>query len=69
MIVAAPEGAAVYAELESRGILGDFRPGAGIRLGPHYFTTDDELRFAIDQIVEIVETGAFERHLGAVARH
>ena len=69
MIVAVPEGAAVYAELESRGILGDFRPGAGIRLGPHYFTTDDELRFAVGQIVEIVETGAFERHLGAVALH
>jgi kynureninase len=69
VILAVPEGAGVYAELESRGILGDFRPGAGIRLGPHFFTTDDEIRFAVDQIVEIVETGAFERHLGAVARH
>ena len=64
-----PEGAAVYAELESRGVLGDFRPGAGIRLGPHFFTTDDELRFAVDQIVEIVETGAYERHLGTAALH
>ncbi len=65
----APEGAAVYAELESRGILGDFRPGAGIRLGAHFFTTDDELRFAVGQIVEIVGTGAYERHLGAAALH
>ena len=64
-----PEGAAVYAELESRGVLGDFRPAAGIRLGPHFFTTDDELRFAVEQIVEIAETGAFERHLGAAALH
>jgi kynureninase len=63
------EGAAVYTELELRGVLGDFRPGAGIRLGPHFFTTDDELRFAVDQIVEIVETGAYERHLGAGALH
>jgi kynureninase len=63
------DGAAVYAELELRGILGDFRPGGGIRLGAHFFTTDDEIRFAVQQIVEIVETGAFERHLGAVARH
>ena len=69
VIVAAPEGAAVYAELEARGILGDYRPGAGIRLGPHFFTTDDELRFAVDQVVEIVETGAYERHLGAAALH
>jgi kynureninase len=63
------EGAAVYAELEARGILGDFRPGAGIRLGAHFFSTDDELRFAVGQIVDIVETGAHELHLGAAALH
>ena len=65
----APDGAAVYAELESRAILGDFRPGAGIRLGAHFFTTDDELRFAVAQIADIVESGAFERHVGSVALH
>jgi kynureninase len=59
----------VYAELEQRGILGDYRPGAGIRLGPHFFTTDDELRFAVEQIAEIIETGAYRRHAGAAARH
>jgi kynureninase len=69
VIIAVPEGAAVYAELEERGILGDFRPGAGIRLGPHFFTTDDEIRFAVAQIVEIVEAGAYARHVGATARH
>jgi kynureninase len=69
VIVSVPEGAAVYAELEARSILGDYRPGAGIRLGPHFFTTDDEIRLAIDQIVDIVETGAYRGHLGAVAHH
>jgi kynureninase len=69
VIVSVPEGAAVYAELEGRGVLGDYRPGAGIRLGPHFFTTDDELHFAVDQIVEIVETGSYQRHLGAAAMH
>jgi kynureninase len=64
-----PEAAAVYAELERRGILGDFRPGAGIRIGPHFFTSDDEIRFAVAQIGEILESGAYERHLGAVALH
>ena len=64
-----PEFAAVYRELMERQIICDFRPEAGIRLGPHYFNTDDELRHAIEQIGEIVETGAFEPHLGAVARH
>ena len=60
---------AVHAELAERRILCDFRPGAGIRIGPHYFTSDDELRHVIEQIGEIVRTGAHERHAGAVARH
>jgi kynureninase len=69
VIVSVPESAAVYAELEARGILGDYRPGAGIRLGPHFFSTDDEIRFAIAQIADILETGAYVRHVGAVALH
>jgi len=64
-----PEFPAVHRELSERHVLCDFRPDAGIRLGPHYFSSDDELRFAVAQIGEIVETGAFGQHLGAVARH
>jgi kynureninase len=64
-----PEAAAVYAELEDRGILCDFRPGAGIRIGPHFYNTDDELRFAVAQTAEIVETGAYARHVDAMALH
>jgi kynureninase len=67
--IAVPEFAAVHRELAERQVLCDFRPDAGIRLGPHFFTSDDELRHVVAQVVEIVETGAFERHLGAVARH
>jgi kynureninase len=63
-----PEFEAVHKELADRQILCDFRPDAGLRLGPHYYNTDDELRFAVIQITEIVETRAYERHLGAVAR-
>jgi kynureninase len=69
VIVDVPEAAAVYAELEERSVLCDFRPGAGIRIGPHFFTTDDELRFVIAQIGEIIESGAYRQHVGAVARH
>jgi kynureninase len=64
-----PEFPAVHAELEERRILCDFRPDAGIRLGPHYFNTDDELRFAVEQIGDVLESGAHRRHAGAVARH
>jgi kynureninase len=63
-----PDFEAVHKELAERQILCDFRPDAGIRLGPHYFNTDDELEHALDQIAEILATGAHERWLGATAR-
>ena len=64
-----PDFPAVHRELTEREILCDFRPDAGIRLGPHYYTSDDELRFVVDQIGEILATGAHVRHLGTVATH
>jgi kynureninase len=66
--VRTPEFEAVHRELAERQILCDFRPDTGLRLGPHYYNTDDELRHAVAQISEIVESGAYERHLGALAR-
>jgi kynureninase len=64
-----PDFPAVHRELAEREVICDFRPGAGIRLGPHYYNSDDELRHVVAQIVEIVETGAHRRHFGVVARH
>jgi kynureninase len=66
--VRVPEFEAVHGELATRGILCDFRPEAGLRLGPHYYNTDAELAYAAEQITQIVETGAFKHHLGAAAR-
>ena len=64
-----PDFPAVHRELAEREILCDFRPDAGLRLGPHFYTSDDELRFDVEQIGEILETGAHRRHLGVVAQH
>jgi kynureninase len=66
--VRTPEFEAVHKELAERQILCDFRPDVGLRLGPHYYNTDDELRYTVAQITEIIESGAYERHLGATAR-
>jgi kynureninase len=66
--VRTPEFEAVHKELAERQILCDFRPDAGLRLGPHYYNTDDELRFAVAQIAEIVRDRTYERHLGVTAR-
>jgi kynureninase len=68
LVVRTPEFQAVQRELEAREILCDARPESGIRLGPHFFNTDDEIRFAAEQMTQIVETGAYERHLEAPVR-
>jgi kynureninase len=65
LVVRTPEFGAVHTELGERGIICDTRPEVGLRLGPHFFTTDEELDFAAEQIAEIVESGAYGRHIGA----
>ena len=44
--------------LKSRDILCDYRPGAGIRLSPHFYNRDDELDAAVAAIGEIRESRA-----------
>ena len=61
--VAVPDVAAVARELGEREIVCDFRPTVGLRLGPHFFNTEAEIEHAAAQIAEIVETGAYRRHL------
>ena len=68
VLVRTPDDAAVHRELGERGIICDFRPGAGIRLGPHFYNSEDELRHTVEQLSEIVESGAYERHAGSAAR-
>jgi kynureninase len=59
---------AVHRELGERGVICDFRPGAGIRLGPHFFTTDEELERAVSAMREIVASGAPRRSGSSAAR-
>jgi kynureninase len=58
----------VHKELAERQVLCDFRPEVGLRLGPHFFNTEEELDFAIGQVEDILASGAHEHHLGAAAR-
>jgi kynureninase len=62
-----PDFQAVHAELAAREIICDYRPDAGLRFGPHFFTTDDEIRFAVEQVGEILATGAHTARAGAAA--
>lgn len=62
VIIDLPEGAAIVRELAHRNILVDYRPGAGIRLGPHYYNTDDELEIVVDEIDQIIASGSWQVH-------
>ncbi len=50
--------------LLERDILVDFRPGAGIRIAPHFYTRDDELEAAVTAIDDILATGAWSKFAG-----
>jgi kynureninase len=67
--VSTPDHAACHRELGERGIVCDFRPDpeGGIRLGPHFFNTEEEVRLAVSELADLVSSGAYERHLGAAA--
>ncbi|HXB56957.1 MAG TPA: aminotransferase class V-fold PLP-dependent enzyme [Vicinamibacteria bacterium] len=64
VVLDVPAAEAVTRELLQREILVDYRPGAGIRLSPHFYTTDDEIRRAISEIGEILDSGAHRAHAG-----
>ena len=53
--------------LLDRGIIVDYRPGAGIRVAPHFYTSDAELEMAVGAIDEILERGDWQRHAGRTA--
>ena len=53
MTVDPPGAQEIAAELMRRRVMVDYRPGAGIRLAPHFYTTDDEIRHALEVIDEL----------------
>ena len=54
VILDVPEGKEVTAELGRRQILVDYRPGAGIRIAPHFYTSDDEIEHTIQELKSII---------------
>jgi kynureninase len=62
VILDVPHGQAVTRELLRREVIVDFRPGAGIRFSPHFYTTDDEIVRALDETRRILDSGAYRAH-------
>ena len=55
-----PDSYDISKELIKRNILIDYREGAGIRLAPHFYNTDDEILFALDELKNIISTKSFK---------
>jgi len=61
VIIDVPDGAAVAAELVRREVIVDYRPGAGIRIAPHFYNTMEEIEHAMTTLAQIVESSVGAR--------
>ncbi|HXW04584.1 MAG TPA: aminotransferase class V-fold PLP-dependent enzyme [Vicinamibacterales bacterium] len=61
VVVDVPDGEMVAGELIRREVIVDYRPGAGIRIAPHFYTSEQEVDRAMDVLDEVVaEPGKLE---------
>ena len=56
------EAAALTKELIRREFIVDYRPGAGVRISPHFYTKDEELDLVISEMKKIADAGAHSVH-------
>lgn len=61
--VAHEHASAITTELVRREFIVDFRPGAGVRISPHFYTKDEELDLIVNEMKTIRDTKAYEQHL------
>jgi kynureninase len=59
-----PHAYEVAQYLLERGVIVDYRPGAGIRVAPHFYTSDDEVEAAVAMIDEAIEGGGWRAYAG-----
>ena len=65
--IAAEHAAAMTKELIAREFIVDYRPGAGVRISPHFYTKDEELELVIREMKTIRDTRAYAEHEAAGA--
>jgi kynureninase len=59
-----PHAAEVARALLARDVVIDFRPGAGIRVAPHFYTSDAEVERVVGEIDDILRTDAWRAFAG-----
>jgi kynureninase len=57
VIIDVPDAEAAAGELIRREVIVDYRPGAGIRMAPHFYNTAEEIDHAMATLGEIVGPG------------
>lgn len=57
-----PHALGVARALLANGMIVDYRPQAGIRIAPHFYTSDEELERAVNMIGDILREGAWEAY-------
>jgi kynureninase len=65
--IAVEHAPAVTRELIRREVIVDYRPGAGVRVSPHFYTKDEELERAVGEMRDILDTRAYAAHEAAGA--
>ena len=65
--IAHENAASMTKELVRREFIIDYRPGAGVRVSPHFYTTDEELIMMVEEMKKIRDTRAYEMHETAEA--
>jgi kynureninase len=58
VIVDVPDGEDVAGELLRRDVIVDYRPGAGIRMAPHFYNTEAEVDHAMRTLMDVVRSKA-----------
>ncbi len=53
----------VSRELLARDIVIDYREGAGIRIAPHFYNSDDEITRTMQTMADILADGSWQRHV------
>ena len=54
------KAAAITKELVRREFIVDYRPGAGVRISPHFYTKDEELELVINEMKKIRDHSEYE---------
>jgi len=58
-----PHAREVAQALLARDVVVDFRPGAGVRVAPHFYTSDDEVESVVEAIDDILARNEWTRYV------